>query len=393
MTYYLLPKTNAHVYEDIDCIFSTHAIEPYISSSLAHYLYEIKIKIEEREYDWDLYKKYTNPYEYVHGLVPNKKKSVSKYKPLSRSYFKMLEIMQTFNIRHENSPIKTFHLAEGPGGFIEAVANTRNNKDDVYIGMSLLDDKNDPNIPGWKKTENFLRHNKNVYIERGKDGTGDILSIENFIECKNKYASSMSIVTGDGGFDFSIDFNKQEMNISKLLFAQVCYALILQKRGGCFVLKIFDCFMKQSVDILHILTSFYDKVYIIKPNSSRYANSEKYIVCKGFLHSSIKTYYNFLHNAFEKMLSVTETNCIHRFLNTPISNYFITKLEEYNAIFGQQQIENIHHTIALIDNNNTDDKIDNMVKTNIQKAIQWCNKFNVPCNAMFSSFSDNAIVK
>jgi len=73
MTYYLLPKTNAHVYEDIDCIFSTHAIEPYISSSLAHYLYEIKIKIEEREYDWDLYKKYTNPYEYVHGLVPNKK--------------------------------------------------------------------------------------------------------------------------------------------------------------------------------------------------------------------------------------------------------------------------------------------------------------------------------
>ena len=69
-----------------------------------------------------------------------------------------------------------------------------------------------------------------------------ILSLTNFVECKNKYASSMNIVTGDGGFDFSIDFNKQEMNISKLLFAQVCYALILQKKGGSFVLKIFDCF-------------------------------------------------------------------------------------------------------------------------------------------------------
>lgn len=388
MTYYLLPKTNINVYEDVDCIYSSNPIEPYISSSLAHYLYEIKIKIEEREQDWDIYKKYTNPYEYVHGLVPNKKKSISKYKPLSRSYFKMLEILQTFNIKFDSKPIKTFHLAEGPGGFIEAVANTRKNPDDFYVGMSLLDDKNDPNIPGWKKTENFLRHNKNVFIERGKDGTGDILSLTNFVECKNRYASSMNIVTGDGGFDFSIDFNKQEINISKLLFAQVCYALILQKKGGSFVLKIFDCFMKQSVDILYLLCSFYDKVYIIKPNSSRYANSEKYIVCKGFLHSSIKTYYSYLYNAFEKMLSINESAYIHRFLSIPISNLFITKIEEYNAIFGQQQIENIHHTIALIDNKSNEEKFESMIKINIQKAMQWCNKYNVPCNTMFTSFTD-----
>lgn len=384
MTYYLFPKTNIHIYEDIDCIFSETMIEPYISTSLAHYLYEIKVKIEERDQDWDTYKKYTNPYEYVHGVVPNKKKSISKYKPLSRSYFKMLEMLQTFNIRFDNNPIKTFHLAEGPGGFIEAIANTRNNKEDYYIGMSLLDDKNDPNIPGWKKTETFLRHNRNVFIERGKDGTGDILSLENFVECKNKYANSMHIITGDGGFDFSIDFNKQEINISRLLFAQVCYALIMQKKGGSFVLKIFDSFMQQSIDILYLLTSFYEKVYIIKPNSSRYANSEKYLVCKGFIYNSIKSYYSFVYNAFEKMLNVDESKYIYRFLSIPISNYFVTKLEEYNAIFGQQQIENIYHTIALIDSKSNEDKIESLIRTNIQKAIQWCNKYNVPCNTMFT---------
>ena len=79
--------------------------------------------------------------------------------------------------------------------------------------------------------------------------------MENFTFCKDTYASSMELVTADGGFDFSMDFNKQEINIAKLLFAQICYALILQKKKGCFVLKMFDCFMQHSIDALYILSS------------------------------------------------------------------------------------------------------------------------------------------
>jgi hypothetical protein len=36
-------------------------------------------------------------------------------------------------------PIHSFHLAEGPGGFIEALANTRNNAHDVYVGITILE--------------------------------------------------------------------------------------------------------------------------------------------------------------------------------------------------------------------------------------------------------------
>tara|TARA_B100000902_G_C26717659_1_gene625047 strand:+ start:235 stop:507 length:273 start_codon:yes stop_codon:yes gene_type:complete len=75
---------------------------------------------------------------------------------------------------------------------------------------------------------------------------------------------------------------------------------------------------------------------------------------------------------------MVETDHIYRFINIPISNYFLTKLEEFNAIFGQQQIENIYFTISLIDNKNNSEKVENLIKTNSQKCIQWCNKFNVP---------------
>jgi hypothetical protein len=119
----------------------------------------------------------------------------------------------------------------------------RKNPGDSYVGMTILDDKNDNNIPAWKKSNKFLNDNKNVYIENAADGTGNILSMDNLRFCKEKYASSVDIITADGGFDFSSNFNGQELNITKLLYGQTCYALCMQKLGGSFTLKIFDCFI------------------------------------------------------------------------------------------------------------------------------------------------------
>jgi hypothetical protein len=223
-----------------------------------------------------------------------------------------------------------------------------------------------------------LNENKNVYIETGADNTGDILKIENFEYCINKYGSSIDLITGDGGFDFSMNFNNQEQDMTKLLFAQICYALCMQKQEGSFVLKIFDSFTSSTIDMIYILCSFYKKVYITKPQTSRYANSEKYIVCKGFLFDNNKYFYKYVHNSFCQMINTMDY--INRFLSIPISHFFTTKLEEYNSVFGQQQIENIYYTLTLIENKNKNDKsdkIDNIVKLNTQKCIQWCIKHNI----------------
>ena len=188
----------------------------------------------------------------------------------------------------------------------------------------------------------------------------------------------MDFITGDGGFDFSVDFNNQEIHVADLLIAQVFYALIMQKKGGCFVLKIFDCFMNHTLDLLYILSSFYESVYIVKPYTSRYANSEKYVVCKNFLYSNSQGFYETLHNAFVKMTLNNGEKKVMRFLNTPLSYNFLIKMEEYNAVFGQQQIENIHYTVSLIENKYKHDKIEHLLKTNISKCIYWCNKYSVP---------------
>ena len=378
MSYYQLPRVNFFISKYIDYIVDDKSPDIMISHSLSRYLYEIKQRLETIEHEWDIHKKYTNPYEYIHTNIPHTKKCVSKYNPLSRSYFKMIEMINTFGLRFDSKPIHTFHIAEGPGGFIEAMVHMRNCSHDSYVGMTILDDKSDPNIPAWKKTQNFLQKNPNVYIERGNDKTGDILKLENFVYCKEKYGSSMDLITGDGGFDFSLDFNNQEVHIGDLLMAQVFYALIMQKKGGNFILKIFDSFMNHTLDLLYILSSFYECVHIIKPYTSRYANSEKYVVCKGFLYRNNSSFYDILYNAFVKMTTNNRKQNVKRFLNIPLSYHFIIKMEEYNAIFGQQQLENIHYTISLIESKYKTDKLEQIVKVNISKCIQWCIKYNIP---------------
>jgi 23S rRNA U2552 (ribose-2'-O)-methylase RlmE/FtsJ len=359
----------------------------YISHSLFDFLSKFKKQIEISADAWDSIKKFTNPYEFIHTIIPGNKNSISKLKPLSRSFYKMIELWKLFKfdeIKSNNPPscIKTFHLAEGPGGFIEAAVHIRKNPNDIYYGMTLIND--DPGCPGWKKSNIFLDNNPNVKIVRGEDGTGDLLKLENYNYCKDKFLNSMDIITADGGIDVSIDFNKQEQLVSKLIVSEVIYAITMQKRGGHFILKIFDIFSKLTVDILYLLSCIYSEVYITKPHTSRLANSEKYIICKNFLLESSLKISTIFSSEFSKL---NDTKNINSILNIEHDYYFLNKIEEINAILGQRQLENIITTLNIITNRNNHEKIESMKKNNIQKCISWCEKHDIPSIKL--SFSNN----
>lgn len=376
MTFFILPiVTNQLDVSSIEIQKGPPFI--FISKTLQEYLSAIKGKLDNCQVEWDLYKKYTNPYEYIQTQIPGENYSVSSLKPLSRSYFKMIEIVKTHNIlqSYKDIPITTFHLAEGPGGFIEALSHLRNNYKDIYYGMTLLNDK--IGIPGWNKSSQFLKKNPNVIIEKGFDGKGDLYNFVNLKNCVEKYGNTMNIITGDGGFDFSVDFNEQETASTRLLFSQICFALSLQKKGGTFILKCFDCFNRSTIDLIYIIFMFYENCYITKPLTSRIANSERYIVCLNFKYENT----SYLLPKWEAMYSQMKTSsCVKGFLNTPLPYYFISKLEEINLIIGKSQIENILYTLKLIRQTNDNEhslKLDAIKKKNLDKCIIWCKKFNV----------------
>jgi len=374
MSYFSLIAVPSTISADaIDIQYTDNGVEPIISKSLNSYSNSIKLQIDTVSDVWDIYKKITNPYEYIHTPIPNSKQAICKLKPLSRAFYKLVEICKLLSIlnHYTTQNMNSFHLAEGPGGFIEALAMLRNNPKDNYYAMTLIEE--DQNIPGWKKSVFFLSKNPNVTIENGYDGTGDLMVWYNLVYCHKKYRGTIDLITADGGFDFSIDFNKQESLSIKLILSQIAFAISMQKIGGVFILKIFDVFTQPTIDLLYLLSGMYETVHIVKPYTSRYANSERYVVCKGFRLQDVATYLKQFESIYRDSRPIT------RVLKTDIPYIYINKLEECNAILGQQQIENISNTLNLIENNNTD-KIESMRKNNIQKCINWCQKHKVPFN-------------
>jgi len=381
MTYFMLPQIEYDIRpSNLKLVCKEHIKCDTKIISLKKYLNKIKGLIDKHISLWDNTKKYTNPYEFIHTNIPNTKNSICKIKPISRAFFKLIEIYNTHHLLPSNeTSIKTFHLAEGPGGFIEATTYLRNNTNDLYYGMTLLEEKN-INIPGWNKVDFLLNKYPNIKLLKGVDQKGDLYNYKNLQYVINNHADSMHIVTGDGGFDFSADFNKQEKTAFRLIFTQVIYALVMQKIGGHFVLKIFDIFEDCTIDILYLLNTFYEKVIIMKPYTSRYANSEKYIICKNFKYDSISDLYpKFI--GILKFFNGLDFNkyCVHTILDIPIQNYYVNSINEMNAILGHQQMENILNTIKIITHKDKkQEKLSNLKSQNIQKCINWCIKNNMP---------------
>lgn len=377
MLYYYLPSNNNSLNE-ADIHFKEENSDQIISHTLQEYIVKYKKQIDKVHNDWDNMKRITNPYEFIHTNIPNTNSSIAKLKPLSRSFFKMIEICYEYKLCETEDSLNTFHLAEGPGGFIEALTFIRKNNNDKYNGITLID-KNDVNVPSWKKSQDFLLKNKErVNIEYGPSNDGNLFFVENLIYCHNNYHNKMDIITADGGFDFSENFNDQESQAIKLLLAEVIFALTMQKKGGTFIFKVFDITTKASIDIIYILSCFYKKISICKPLTSRIANSEKYVICENF--NPQENYIEIINYFIKNYEYIMKLETIESILSCQHSIIFITKLEEINAIFGQQQVENISHTLSLISNRNKYERVEQMKKNNINKSIEWCVKYNIPCD-------------
>lgn len=350
-----------------------------LNESLRKYLLSIKHEIDSVFLKWDKYKKITNKYEFINTNVKNDKlqgnNPICCYKPISRSYFKLIEIFYKFKFDFNNDiAFKSFHLAEGPGGFIEATNNYRNNKNDIYYGFTLMDNESD--VPKWNKLQSYLKRHKNIIIEYGPKRDGNLYLFHNLKYLKKKYEKTIDFITADGGFDYSSDFSKQEEKSLKLIYCEVVYALTLQKKGGSFVLKVFDIFHRGTIELIYLLCYFYEEVYVYKPNTSREANSEKYIVCKTMRnHDNHDVILDKLINGLRN--SVNDESLESIFLKQP-NIYFQNKIQEINAILGQQQIENILQTLNFIKDENSlsKEKINKIKQSNIKKCIQWCIEHN-----------------
>jgi 23S rRNA U2552 (ribose-2'-O)-methylase RlmE/FtsJ len=172
----------------------------------------------------------------------------------------------------------TLHLAEAPGGFIEATRYIKNKSgitSDFYYTFSLI---GGDSVPMYNKS---LVSDPMVKVLSNSSNKGDLYCIKNIkslIETLRK--KNVLFITCDGGFNENNEFSSKEQLHHHLIFKEIVTSLFILKNGGSLILKIFDIFTELTFDYVCLLSYLFSEVYVCKPNTSRPTNSEKYLVCK-----------------------------------------------------------------------------------------------------------------
>lgn len=217
----------------------------------------------------------------------------NKFEEIGRSIFQNRSAMKMSNLdaifdyiltdpKNENGDSASnelFYFADvcaGPGGFSEYVL-WRKKLQAKGFGFTLRNkcDFNMDVLP--RNTEVF-----ETFYGAHEDGNicdpVNIDSLERFVLGKTNN-SGVQLMMADGGF-YVKDQNTQEIASKQLYLCQCLVALSIVKVQGCFVLKLFDCFSDFTVGLLYFMYRCFEQICIVKPNSSRPANSERYLVCR-----------------------------------------------------------------------------------------------------------------
>ena len=318
-----------------------------------------KSKIDSVRNRWDSAKKISNDYEYIY-TSSNSRKNISRILPVSRSFFKLREIIYDYRVHVSGS---CACIAEAPGGFIQSILQHTKEQNltlEAIHGITLISD--DKYIPYWNPQ---LLQNPLLHICQGADKTGDLYKLPNVISfIKQCGKSSCSLVTADGGFDYTQDF-EQELASYLLIYSEIMIALNIQKIQGTFVCKLFDLFYPTTLQLLFILYLSYESVTFIKPCTSRQSNSEKYIVCRGFRGYN-KQLSNLLCNSFGQSQ-----------LPIQIPSEFISMINTYQTQFINHQCMRIDSTLRLITHKRVTEKPS---KQQIKLAKEWCKTYHIPIN-------------
>jgi len=356
MNYYIIPKNNFNI--NINLQLTNEKIKPYLSYSLIFYLNDIysqlfkledNLNVSDSEVTLEYINKIVNPFEFIHTNVPGSVISVSKVKPESSIFFELMEVFQLLNMNDSfllKNKINIAHL-------------TPNNASTNYLLNMIREDKDDNIL-----CEDFnYDHLYNMFIT-------------------NTYENKLDLII--------CEFEAHEYNNTKKYIKNMLLVLMIvikyQTNQGTCVIKIDNIFYKSIIDILFILSAIYDKIYLVKPMISNITKGERYLICKSF-NSGILDKSNLSSQINEKIIkptvniySLNNNNSVSSLIDNEIPYYFLNKLEESNAVIGQQQLEAYDQIINIYKNKNRDEKMENLKRNHIQKCIQWCEKNQLPHN-------------
>lgn len=387
-------------------------------------------KLFNSNYKWPkTYAIFANPYSlinlnikkinFIHKMT-NIKIDIDKndkLDPIGRAYFKMWEIMKEFPIIDpKNTKLISSNIAEGPGGFIQAIVDYRKKYaikhylSNKYYAITLINthntlqfntNKNNSTVKKFMNT--YSKKHKMIEISYGDNDikNGDLNKVKNIIAYTKLFDKNKAdIITGDGGLSASaisnnLWKNKYEEYIlnhelrTQLFFNQLLIILSVQKKNKNFVCKFFARYDHVTAQMIYMMGMFYKKLIITKPVTSSIDSGEFYLVGIGFkgidkstldnLYKISTKWYELYYNEKTGRLK-TPSYFITNLFDFELPRTFVKKYSDYNKLVINNKINTAQKVEKIIKGEYNKDQLQKIITQNLDIAKKWYNKNDLPYN-------------
>lgn len=275
------------------------------------------------------------------GNIPKKIYNIDLNFGWTNAWRKIYEIIQELKLIDSNlKELVHFDMCGFPGAFVFATnhylkTKTNIKKYDWYI--SSYNDSVDENSTKKKYLKDKFNLQKKykdrfLYGSKKTSYNGDITNIDNIRELihffKNKKAH---FVTSDCGLNISWkDSYLREQQMIKIHFGQFVCGLGVLNKGGTFVMKNYSQMKPFSISIIYLMILVFEKVYFIKPESSRQYGNEIYLVGKCYKNNLSDVQINDLIVLVGELENSKHIHdCLFENMNMKIVSIIENKLSKY----------------------------------------------------------------
>ena len=303
---------------------------------------------------------------------------------VSNAWLKMYEmgkylekIFTNMNKKQRSSTIfKSFHIAEAPGNFMLAINHWLYN--------------HHPEIK-WEWTANSYRElydsSSNYLVDTygliktypeqwnwGVDGDGDITSSNNIRSFGLDDKSQLA--TGDVKYvPYKMDYSKEENINIPVVFGQFLSSLWVLKKDGILINKMFTIYEPATICMIYIGTCVFEEFQIVKPATSRPANTEIYIIGTGYKDNLTVLEKNMLLIYMEYIRNLnTGVDVPPLFKLEDLDEEFIRNIYDISNSLYTTQIENFNEVMRLyeeIQKSDITSVLHRLEKPYEQRAREW----------------------
>jgi len=288
-----------------------------------------KLDDEYKKYKFAAYWSNFDPFKYEKNTVA----VIGNTLNVSNAWLKCFELILAYDLIKEidaplgdkNSPTYNststflhFDNAAFPGSFVIATHHLVNTLYSsvaakyVWRASSLLN-ANEQNAEPLEDKYGLYNNYKNHWLMHA-DNNGDVLVENNQLDFHKQLGGKVNLYTSDLGFDVSSDYNNQELIQLPANVGQILTGLLTLKKGGSFITKQYTTFEPATISVMYAVSYFFDEFYLCKPYTSRMANSETYLVGKGFKgnatldHPYIKAMFDRISNRIDIKIPIFDAS-------------------------------------------------------------------------------------